>query len=415
MKLRALLGASPQATAFIATLNTRSLATLTLAVFTLFAIMGFLTDIASGGRQPWPLLITNVLFSGTIAIGYGVTGIIASGLRGRGTALGRVWVPRAWGIAGIAAVFAVHMAYSATVGEWFDRAGEVPAHLRGARLRFDAGGIALCVAISYALFLSFINGTGSRLVEARAELRLAAEIHAVLVPAIARRVGSFDFYGLSKASGDVGGDLVDLVLARRDEAGRATGTAWIGYVADVSGHGVSSGLLMGMAKSAAHMKLRADPSLAALLTDLNAVLFHLKRPSMYITFAGMAWRGDDDLEVIVAGHLPILRVTVAGDVTEITTPQLPLGFFEETTFVSARLRCAPGDLLVLVTDGLTEVFDPQDREFGLDRVKAYLAAHSREPLAAIAAGLVSLVRAHGPQLDDQTLLLVRRDVVSRSP
>lgn len=409
MKLRALFGGSPQATDFIATLPARSLATLTLAVFSLFAIMGFLTDVASGGRQPWPLLFTNVLFSGTIAIGYGVTGIIASGLRGRGTSLGRVWVPRAWGIAGIIAAFAVHLVYAANVGAWFAGAPEVPVDLRAARLQFDAGAIAVCVAISYALFLSFINGTGSRLVAARAELRLAAEIHAVLVPSIARRIGPFEFYGISRASGDVGGDLVDLV-SWDAEAGSGS-DQWIGYVADISGHGVSSGLLMGMTKSAAHMRLRSTSSLAALLGDLNSVLQDLKRPSMYLTFAGLASRGPDEFEFAVAGHLPILRITSTGEVIELTTPQMPIGFFGDTRFDSTTARSEPGDLVVIVTDGLVEVFDRADEEFGFERLKAYLADHRDRPLEMIAAGLVERVRRHGPQLDDQTLLLIRRDVL----
>ena len=409
MKLRALFGGSPQATDFIATLPARSLATLTLAVFSLFAIMGFLTDVASGGRQPWPLLITNVLFSGTIAIAYGVTGIIASGLRGRGTSLGHVWVPRAWGITGIIAAFAVHLGYAATAATWFAGVPEVPPDLRGARLQFDAGGIAVCVGISYALFLSFINGTGSRLVAARAELRLAAEIHAVLVPSLAGRTGPFEFYGISQASGEVGGDLVDLVTWKADA--RSGTDPWIGYVADISGHGVSSGLLMGMTKSAAHMRLRSTSSLAALLGDLNSVLHGLKRPSMYLTFAGLASRGVDEFEFAVAGHLPILRITAAGEVIELTTPQLPLGFFDDTRFESATARSEPGDLFAIVTDGLVEVFNRADEEFGFDRLKAHLAANRDRPLEAIATGLLERVRSHGPQLDDQTLLLIRRDAL----
>jgi hypothetical protein len=409
MKLRALFGGSPQATDFIATLPARSLATLILAVFSLFAIMGFLTDVASGGRQPWKLLVTNVLFSGTMAIGYGVTGIIASGLQGRGTSLGRLWVPRAWGIAGLVAMFAMHMAYVASVGTWFAGAPEVPVPLRAARLRLDAAGIAFCVAISYALFLSFINGTGSRLVAARAELRLAAEIHAVLVPAISRRISDYQFYGLSQASGDVGGDLVDLIVQNASGKHPEAPPFWIGYVADISGHGVSSGLLMGMTKSAAHMKLRSDTSLAPLLDDLNSVLHGLKRPSMYLTFAGVVCRGSDTLEFAVAGHLPILQITDRGDVVELTTEQLPLGFFEETRFRSAEVHCGPGDLFVLVTDGLTEVFDRADEEFGLDRLKDYIRSHRAEPLERIASGLLQRVRSHGAQLDDQTLLLIRRD------
>jgi serine phosphatase RsbU (regulator of sigma subunit) len=81
--------------------------------------------------------------------------------------------------------------------------------------------------------------------------------------------------------------------------------------------------------------------------------------------------------------------------------------FPETTYTSAPADAALGDLLVLLTDGLIEVFDRADREFGFDRIKALIGAHAREPLADIESHLLRAVRAHGPQIDDQTLLLVR--------
>jgi serine phosphatase RsbU (regulator of sigma subunit) len=68
----------------------------------------------------------------------------------------------------------------------------------------------------------------------------------------------------------------------------------------------------------------------------------------------------------------------------------------------------PGDLLALVTDGLLEVFDTQDRELGLAWARQMLAAHHDRPLAEIAERLLAGARAHGPQLDDQTVLLIRR-------
>jgi sigma-B regulation protein RsbU (phosphoserine phosphatase) len=113
------------------------------------------------------------------------------------------------------------------------------------------------------------------------------------------------------------------------------------------------------------------------------------------------------LEFAVAGHLPILRVR-AGKVDEITTPQIPVGMFEDYRFTSSTLTCARGDLLALITDGLTEVFDARDREFGMEAVKQLLAASAALPLADIATRIVTAARAHGAQFDDQTLLLIRR-------
>ena len=103
-----------------------------------------------------------------------------------------------------------------------------------------------------------MNSTAASYLRARAEIELARQIHQVLVPAVARTVGEYEFAGFSAPSGDVGGDLVDVVSHGTDLwSPRAGGAAdgWFGYVADVSGHGVSSGLVMGMFKSALRMRL----------------------------------------------------------------------------------------------------------------------------------------------------------------
>jgi serine phosphatase RsbU (regulator of sigma subunit) len=366
----------------------RALAPLAGAIFLLFSTMGFLLDIMAGGTHPLPLLMSNVLFSGVIALVYASTVF-------------------SWWFLGAGLV--VHLLYGAVVVRLIDASPIAPDVLR---LNTDALGVIACMTASYTLFLIFVSNTGARYLKARAEIDLARQIHAVLVPRISARIGDYEFFGVSEASGDVGGDLVDLVaLPRQSQPG------WIGYIADVSGHGVSSGVLMGMAKSAAHMNLRGSGAqapdrqgvIAAMLDDLNAVLHPLKQSSMFVTFACVADVGGDDLEFSVAGHLPILCISAAGQVREATTPQVPVGMFEERRFVSDRLTVPPGDLLVLITDGLTEVFDRQDEEFGLDRVKAFLAAHASRPLEEIARGLVAQVRAHGEQIDDQTILLVRRN------
>jgi sigma-B regulation protein RsbU (phosphoserine phosphatase) len=81
--------------------------------------------------------------------------------------------------------------------------------------------------------------------------------------------------------------------------------------------------------------------------------------------------------------------------------------FPDTAYTSTRLDAAPGDLFVILTDGLTEVFDRREREFGLERMKALVAAHGDGPLDTLERRILDAVRAHGPQQDDQSLLLVR--------
>jgi serine phosphatase RsbU (regulator of sigma subunit) len=86
--------------------------------------------------------------------------------------------------------------------------------------------------------------------------------------------------------------------------------------------------------------------------------------------------------------------------------------FDDYRFTSATLTCDRGDLLALITDGLTEVFDARDEQLGIDPVKAILASAASRPLAEVAEAIVAAARAHGAQIDDQTLLLIRRRPVT---
>jgi hypothetical protein len=372
----------------VSALSLRELLPLAIAIFSLFAVLGTMTDVIGGARMPRAQVVATCVFSGTIALFY------AFG------SLRRRWL---W----LAAAIALQLAWGPFSARVFTGMPPVSPAEVTARLRSDALSTLLLMAVSYACFLWFMNGTAARYLRARAEIELARQIHQVLVPAVSMTIGEFEFAGFSVPSGEVGGDLVDVVpLPRLPPSGGPD--AWFGYVADVSGHGVSSGVVMGMFKSALRMRLLHRGPLAVLLADLNRVLFPLKSGSMFVTLSCVRWE-EPSLEYAVAGHLPILRVRHgAREAEEMTTPQIPIAMFEEYPFTSAALTCERGDLLALITDGLTEVFDVRDVELGIERVKQILVASAARPLREIADEIVAAARAHGRQIDDQTLLLIRR-------
>ncbi len=364
--------------AVVRELPIRALIPLGIAIFCLFALLGPVIDVFAGGTLSVAFVLRNALVSGLVAIGY------AFG------SLRRNWVL-------FFSTMTVQMLWTAVDGGSMRVEIPIAPAFRG-QLALDGLAIIVLMVGGYTCFLWFMNVTAARYMRMRTEMDLAHDIHQVLVPAIDVRHEAFEFYGVSRPSGEVGGDLVDLV---------ATSAGWVGYVADVSGHGVSSGVVMGMFKSALRMRLRQPGSLGDLLGDLNGVLYPLKSSAMYVTAACVRGGSGDALEYAVAGHLPILVVR-GSRVDEVTTPQVPVGMFEDYAFTSASLVCERGHLLVLLTDGLIEVFDARDRELGLDAIKTLLAASAGRPLREIADAVVAAARAHGKQLDDQTLLLVRR-------
>jgi serine phosphatase RsbU (regulator of sigma subunit) len=366
-------GSLPQ---LIRTLPARQLIYFWIAIFGTFAMAGFVPDILTRGRVPATLLALDVVFSGLFAVGLAIFSIPT----------------RPWGIAGMVVA---QITYGLVVRRLF----ELREAASLGRLTFDAVGMILTVAVGYACFVRFIAVTAARYLRAQAEIAIASDIHRVLVPVVDRRIGDFEFLGRSHASGDVGGDLVDLV--EHDDGW------WLGYVADVSGHGVGSGVVMGMFKTALRMRVRGGGTIAALLDDVHGVLMPLKQPQMFVTVACVRGGPGDHVECAVAGHLPILRAR-DGLVEEVTSPQIAVGMFDETTFCSTSAECMPGDLFALLTDGLIEVFNGEHNELGLDWAKGVLQSSGDQPLATIADRLFADALAYGAQLDDQTVLLIRR-------
>jgi serine phosphatase RsbU (regulator of sigma subunit) len=371
--------------AFWRELGAGSFALVLGAVFSTFASLGFLVDILTLGRFSIGQLIYTTLVAGGVSSLY--VWCATRGLK---------WLPAAIGVQ--IALLLLSPVLFPDPGPLTD-----PDALRR-RLTLDGVGIIVCIAAGYTLFISFILREGVSTVSLRTEMSLAREIHQSLVPPVSPSIAGYEVCGVSIPSGAVGGDLVDFI-----EIGDGT---WLGYVADVSGHGVPAGLLMGMVKSATRTRLLSPASLAALLDDLNKIVFDVKRPNMFVTFAAVLGGPDRPLELALAGHLPLLLVRRgARTVEELSVPGIPLGVIERHPFESRVFDCEPGDLLALVTDGLTEVFDRRDREFGLDGLEQALVHLAGQPLPDIRDALLARVAAHGPRMDDQTLLLMRRTAV----
>jgi hypothetical protein len=266
------------------------------------------------------------------------------------------------------------------------------------KFQFCGTGALIMVVAGYVLFTMFFRAEGIRFFAAHTEVRLASEIHRRLVPEFSFRRGNFEFYGASQPSGEVGGDLVDVV----EENG-----AWFGYVADVSGHGVAAGVLMAMVKSAAHMSLRSG-AWANLLTELNDVLKPLIAPNMFVTFGCLISRNGGELSFSLAGHPPLLQYgSRAGVVVEHSVENFPLGLFAGKKFEQGAVSAEPGDIFVILTDGLPETVNARDEDLGLAPLKEILSVNHHRPLNEIFAAMRAYAARHGKQADDQSVLLVR--------
>ena len=140
---------------------------------------------------------------------------------------------------------------------------------------------------------------------------------------------------------------------------------------------------------------------------MHRALYPLKTPNMFATVAVLQWTGRV-FNLSIAGHLPLLHyLHSCGEVREYPALDLPLGVLPEQTFGSTEVVCQTGDILLLLTDGLTEVFDKNGRELGIERVKDVFRRSATNALPELSTSVREAALSFGKQNDDQTMLIIR--------
>jgi serine phosphatase RsbU (regulator of sigma subunit) len=353
-----------------------------IAIFFMFGTIGIFQDMWAPGAPPWYWVAVQCTVSGMLALSW---------------ALSFMWSKKF--IAAIIALTIVSVKLGPGLAQTYPNSLLTDAAQWRRRDAIEAVACAVMVIAGYVSFLRFASTEGTEQLRLRTEVNLAQKIHEVLVPPVNQTFGRVEVFGRSDASAEVGGDLLDVFAG--DHGVVVT-------IADVSGHGVAAGTMMGMIKSAARVKLMEGAKLDALVQDLNHVLFQLKGDGMFATIAALRFHGDGEVEIAVAGHLPVLRVRASdGEVELLPNEQLPLGILEDTTFWSRTIAGKSGDLFVLLTDGLTEVENKRGEELGWEPIRDIAAERRSQPLSEIHAAIMARVTAQGKQEDDQTLALVR--------
>jgi hypothetical protein len=197
------------------------------------------------------------------------------------------------------------------------------------RILFDAIGIFISVGIGFRLLLSFVSHQGLANVRMQTELSLAHGIQATLVPDLSLKT-RFEAYGRSIPNIEMGGDLIDII--ENDDGNLLV------YVADISGHGLATGQLMGMLKTALHVRLQFHQQPVALLESADRVLTAVKEAGMYATLALLHFDGSTQAEYALAGHPPIPHYRHGRvDTARLSMEQFPLGLFPGGRYASQRI------------------------------------------------------------------------------
>ena len=235
------------------------------------------------------------------------------------------------------------------------------------------------------------------------DLGLAWKVQSSLLPPPRFAANGLEAHYRYQPFGAVSGDYLDLFPC---------GGGLCFVIADVSGKGVASAMVMAHLNATIRSLVRASKCTADLVASANRVLRESTLPSHYATLVAGDLRPDGTVEIVNAGHCAPL-VARAGGVTEIASggPPIRLGVMGDPVWETARIRLEPGDTLLLFTDGLTEAEDGDGNEYGVERLAQLLGRHRATPLgelgSEILADLGGFLGGAGRK-DDLSLLAIRR-------
>lgn len=240
------------------------------------------------------------------------------------------------------------------------------------------------------------------------EFRAVSEIQRSLLPTVLPDIHGLQLAVHYQTSQQAGGDYYDLFPLPDGRLGM--------LIADVSGHGTPAAVLMAITHTVAHSFPGLPDAPSHVLAHLNNRLTdaYSRTPGGFVTaFYGVYDPRSRELVYSGAGHNPprVRRTGQGGGIEELAgAREMPLGIAENVEFQQAHVRLAPGDLLMMYTDGITEARRPHGGQmFGESRLDDTLRAAPDDAGWAVSSMVEAVERftEHSPASDDRTLVAAR--------
>jgi serine phosphatase RsbU (regulator of sigma subunit) len=237
------------------------------------------------------------------------------------------------------------------------------------------------------------------------EVALAREIQVSLLPDSLPEVEGWDIVAGNIPSRGVSGDFFKVEL-RHDES------EIVLLLSDVSGKGIGASLLTASLEALTAGPIHDGVAPEDIFRSVSHLLFERTPPEKYATsFIAAVEPETGKFSYCNAGHNPALLLRANGDTEWLESTGMPLGILPEGVFTAGERTLEVNDTLVLYTDGITEPENPDEEEYGQDRLGEVCVKNRDEPVAellsAIEKDLYDFVQGV-PFVDDRTLVLIRR-------
>lgn len=239
------------------------------------------------------------------------------------------------------------------------------------------------------------------------ELAIGRKMQRSLMPTVYPHLSGYEFAVTYEPARQVGGDFYDFCWPRGE--GEKLGLV----IGDVAGKGVPAALFMAMCRTNIRAAVLSGRTPKEALKRANELTLNDSQADAF--FSAIYVMLDPQTSHLIyanGGHnKPLILQASTGAIHELSARGIILGQFEEVDLEEERVEFAPGDTLILYTDGVTDAINANDQAFGGDRLKAILTsnagARAEDIVTAIAEAVHSYVGSE-PQADDFTILAVTR-------
>ncbi|MCA1582522.1 MAG: SpoIIE family protein phosphatase [Acidobacteria bacterium] len=238
------------------------------------------------------------------------------------------------------------------------------------------------------------------------EIAIARTLQQKLLPPPGATLPGLSLLARFEPLAEIGGDYYDYATLPDGRNVVAIG--------DVSGHGLSTGLLVAMAKAGLSTLLESGLDGTPLFIKLNELIHRSTDSRNYMTLALLACDPvTREATLTNAGQLAPYRLS-SGAVDSLSLPSFPLGISPRRDFPTKSFQLATGDRLVFLTDGIVEAASPSGEPFGFERLEDLLRVEVDSDPARLQGAILAAVAEHAagrPAEDDRTLVVVKVEEV----
>jgi sigma-B regulation protein RsbU (phosphoserine phosphatase) len=254
-----------------------------------------------------------------------------------------------------------------------------------------------------AVYLTQLHQEHIQMQRIEQELAIAAQIQARLMPLQPPDLEGIDIAAWNRSCGEVGGDFYDFIDLPHGNLGIAVG--------DVSGKGFPAAILMATARTALRVQAENIYAMREIMRRVNRALCRDTRAEQFVTlfYAVLNIQGKV-LTYVNAGHnYPLL---FRGDqVILLSVGGAPVGVFDDATYEEEVIKLLPGDLLVLYTDGFTDVLNDEDVIFGEERLRQAIVRNrdlsADEIVHKLEAAIAEFTGRPNGDDDDRTMVALK--------